>query len=346
MQIYIPNIKFSNVDKRSLFILTRPFYSENSWSNNTKHIWNISNDINYINTIKNANIYLIPENVTNYSKSELFEINNICAKHQIFAFGFIGGDFVKKLGTYSNIIFYCAGGFKRQLSQNYKGFPVSLSDHFQRIYQKDEIDVRPKHELPVVGFCGHADLSSLKRIKENIKYLKENIKRLFNNPLRKDYEPFFPSAYNRAKLLHSLEQSKKINSNFIYRKKYRGGAVTPNQREQTTIEYYDNIYNSDYVLCVRGAGNFSVRFYETLMLGRIPIFVNTDCLLPFEDKINWKNHVVWIEWKERKNIANIVADFHANLSNEEFMNIQTQNRKLWKETLSVKGMLSIINNDI
>src|SRR5690606_19049993 len=102
----------------------------------------------------------------------------------------------------------------------------------------------------------------------------------------------------------------------------------------------------DYVLCVRGAGNFSVRFYETLLMGRIPIFVNTDCLLPFEDKINWKKHVVWIEWKERSNIANIVADFHSKLTDKQFEDLQKSNRKLWKEELSVKAMLQNIKYDI
>ena len=32
---------------------------------------------------------------------------------------------------------------------------------------------------------------------------------------------------------------------------------------------------SPYILCVRGAGNYSARFYEALALGRIPVLVNT-----------------------------------------------------------------------
>lgn len=29
---------------------------------------------------------------------------------------------------------------------------------------------------------------------------------------------------------------------------------------------------SDYVLCTRGNGNYSIRFYEALCRGRIPVF--------------------------------------------------------------------------
>ena len=223
---------------------------------------------------------------------------------------------------------------------------IYLEYHFQRIYQKEEIDTRQKEILPVIGFCGHTDLSFLKRIKEDVKFLRENFKRFFQNPFRSDYEPLFPSAFERAKLLQYFEQSNKVKTNFIYRKHYRGGAITKEQREQTTLEYYDNILTSDYVLCVRGAGNFSVRFYETLLMGRIPIFVNTDCLLPFEDKINWKEHVVWVEWKDRHNIAEIVANFHNKLTDKQFEDLQKSNRKLWKEELSVNAMLQNIKNDI
>jgi hypothetical protein len=65
--------------------------------------------------------------------------------------------------------------------------------------------------------------------------------------------------------------------------------------------------------------------------------------LPFEETINWKNHVVWVAWKDRKKIANIVSDFHHQLSEDDFVKMQLNNRLLWKETLSVKGMLEMIN---
>lgn len=344
MNIYIPNIQFEQINRKDLFILVRPFFGENKWENNLqeKIKWQVADEIVYVPNIENAHVYLLPLPVQQYSKNEIQAINEACKKHTIKAFGYIPNDFGPNLGNYSHIIFFRMGGFQSQLGSNNKGFPVMLSDHFERIYQTKEIDVRPKQELPEVGFCGHASKSFTKRCKENIKVVKENLKRFLQNPLRNDYEPLFPSAYYRAKLLQYLEDSPKIKTNFIYREHYRGGAVTPQQREQTTLEYYDNIKDSDYILCVRGAGNFSVRFYETLLMGRIPIFVNTDCLLPFEDKINWKAHVVWVEWKERDKIADIVADFHNNLTDDAFENLQRKNRKLWKETLSVGTMIDLL----
>ena len=65
-----------------------------------------------------------------------------------------------------------------------------------------------------------------------------------------------------------------------------GGAKNSEDMKVTTLEYYENIKNSDYVLVFKRTGNFSIRLYETLMMGRIPIFINTDCLLPFNNHIN------------------------------------------------------------
>lgn len=348
MKIFIENRGHAIKNKRELFILTRPFWTENGWSNSApeRSKWAISEEYVYVEKISEAEVYFMPIAINKYTKRELQSINTLCRENKIRAYGYISGDFGENLGDFDNIVFFRMGGFKSQLGSNNKGFPVSLSDHFENIYQRTEIERSEKKEVPVIGFCGHADLGAWKRSKEMVKMVKENARRFLNNPFRKDYEPLFTSAYNRAKLLQRFEKSNKVKTNFIYRKHYRAGAQSEAERTKTTLEYYENIKNSDYVLCARGAGNFSVRLYETLMMGKIPVFVNTDGLLPFEDKINWKQHLVWIEWKDRKNIVEKVAEFHQQLSPEDFIQMQLNNRKLWKETLSVKGMLEMISNDI
>ncbi len=351
MKIYIAHKHIPIKNKKSLFILTRPFLKGNNWKFDSEEFknYNLSQE-NFQEEldISEANVVLIPFSINFYfstnNKHLLEEINFLCKEKNIKAYSYISGDFGTEYPTFSNIIYFRQGGFKSQLFNNNKGFIVGLSDHFQRLFEKETITPSIKKELPIIGFCGHATLSNVKRAKETIKFLIENSKRFIKNPFNTVYEPLFASAFQRSKLLSTLEKSDKIQCNFIYREHYRGGAITEEERTATTLEYYNNILESDYVLCIRGAGNFSVRFYETLMMGKIPIFVNTDCLLPFEDKINWKNHVVWIEWKERKNMAQIVTDFHANLSANEFVHLQINNRKLWKETLSIKGILEMISN--
>jgi hypothetical protein len=348
LNVYITHTDYSIPNKRELFLFARPFFKEGQWIDNPeeKAKWGLDSNFTLVNTMAEADFVIIPFSINHYLAEE--KINDLefiqreCIKYNKKAYAHVAWDFGIAFPEFSRITYFRMSGFQSQLSDNNKGFPVALSDHFQRIFKKETITPSSKEDLPIVGFCGHATFSNVKRLKEITKCVIENIRRFFQNPFRKDWETLFASAYERANLLKFFEKSDLIKTNFIYRQNYRAGAQTKSQREQTTLEYYNNIANSDYILCVRGAGNFSVRFYETLMMGKIPIFVNTDCLLPFEDKINWKEHVIWVEWKDRQNITQIVSDFHQNIRNDDFMQIQLDNRDLWKNTLSVKNMLTLL----
>lgn len=343
MTIYIPQINFLNPNRKSLFILTRPFYTEHGWKNdeNVKKRWQVSDDFRYTSNLEEADVLFIPNPINTYSKQELNSLNELCIALNIQGYGYVSGDFGKQYPEFSHLIYFRMGGFKSQLSIKNQGFPVAISDYCQN----NTIELREMQKQPVIGFCGHAQLSYWKALKKQLVFIKENVLRFLNNTLRKDYEPLFSSGFQRAKLLQKFEQSPFVKTNFIYRKQYRAGAITPSERQKTTQEYFENIKNSDYVLCVRGGGNFSVRLYETLMMGRIPIFVNTDCLLPFEGNIDWKKHVVWVEWSDRNHIPEIVVEFHNKLSNGMFKELQQANRILWKETLSVNNMLKLLKSN-
>ena len=351
MKIYIPSLPHFNLDQRRMFLLCRPFITDGLWQNNTvnQSEWGLlPNEFTYVETIENATIMLLPFSINDYFELGfsiyLKRYNQQCIQYNIKAYAFIGGDWGLALPEFEHITYFRMGGFRSQLSQLNQGFPAALSDHYVRLYVKQEIEVREKQAKPIVGFCGHATLSLKKRLKENMKFVIENLKRAIRNPFRNDWEPLFASAYQRALLMKSLEASEQVHTNFIYRNNYRAGYKTPQQLENTTLEYYENIRNSDYVLCVRGGGNFSIRLYETLMMGRIPVFVNTDCLLPQTDKINWKKHLVWVEWEDRKRIAEIVSGFHHSITSDDFKAMQLANRELWKNELSVAGCLNYIAN--
>lgn len=352
MKIFIPNINFKEVNKISIFVLTRPFFSTEGWVNDVelKKKWNIPQSICYTTSIENSDFVLLANSINwyfiNKRRKDLEQLNVQCEKLNLNIYAFINNDFGVAFQEFSNIIYYRTGGFKSQLSSKNIGFPVALSDHFQRIYKLDDPIPRMKSQKPSIGFCGHANSDFLKKTKELTKCFLENCRRFIENPLRKDWEPLFASAYERWSLLIKLQQSSKLDCQFIFRVNYRGGAKTKKEKEETTLEYYNNLFHTDYVLCMRGAGNFSVRFYEALMMGKIPIFVNTDCLLPLEDEIDWKKQVVWVEWNQRQNIAELVFDFHQKISNDEFIQLQQSNRKIWKEKLTTAYFLEKISNAV
>jgi hypothetical protein len=80
-----------------------------------------------------------------------------------------------------------------------------------------------------------------------------------------------------------------INTNFILLNKFWGGC--PHKLDLIN-QFYDNMMESPFNLCSRGAGNFSMRFFQTLSCGRIPVLTNTDMEFPFEDIIDYKNFCI------------------------------------------------------
>ena len=70
-----------------------------------------------------------------------------------------------------------------------------------------------------------------------------------------------------------------------------------------------------------------------------PIFVNTDCILPFDDIIEWKKHVIWIEKNEILDINSIILEFHNGLTQDLFTNLQNENRQIWEHYFSFAGFI-------
>jgi len=105
-------------------------------------------------------------------------------------------------------------------------------------------------------------------------------------------------------------------------------------------EYVQNIVESDYVVCTRGAGNFSYRLYETLSCGRIPVFVDTDCVLPYDFLVDWREHCVWVEEDDLPQIGERVLEFHEGLGEKEFVELQHHCRRFWEQYISPEGFFS------
>ena len=106
------------------------------------------------------------------------------------------------------------------------------------------------------------------------------------------------------------------------------------------LEFLQNLLESDYVLCARGYGNYSHRLYEALACGRIPLFIDTDCVLPFDFAIDWKRFCVWVDQVDLRSVADRVAEFHASISGEEFEELQVACRRLWEEWLSPEAFFA------
>ncbi len=274
--------------------------------------------------------------IENNLTSKAIDFINLLKSKGLRVFTWNAGDEGVKLPFLKGVVVQRQSGYRSKLPSWHQGMPVFFGDPIKRFFDKEEVFLQEKQHKPVIGFCGQAKGSLVKYLFDIARTSYRNIK-FYTGLSYLEPQTIYPSTLRRARILKKVEKDTQLEPNFIIRSKYRAGAKSREEKKKTTLEFYDNMVQSDYILCMRGGGNFSVRVYEALAMGRIPIFVNTDCLLPFSQQIDWKKHMVWVEEKEIPKIGEIVLNFHNNLSNTDFQNLQLLNRKLWLEKLSFKG---------
>jgi len=240
-----------------------------------------------------------------------------------------------------NAVVFRTSFYRSKRKSNEFAMPA-WSEDFVEKYLGGRLPIRLKRTKPIVGFCGSAP-----PLKVLLMWKLKNILRWGANfmGIRKKTTSKSPPII-RAIALHALSRSPLVEKNFIIRDRFLGGALLPDGRENLTLkqkvrlEYVQNIVRSDYILCARGAGNYSYRLYETLCCGRIPVFIDTDCVLPYDLDIKWKKHCVWIDESELPLVAEKVVEFHKNLSPQDFIDLQYENRKLWENWLSPEGFFA------
>jgi Exostosin family len=313
-----PNISIHNKD--NLFPLAKMLTQEH---NDLDCYYKIVDDINDCDFILNPEIINIK-----FKKSSNVSIHHIIkkakeAKKKVVCF--TSGDFGKTIYS-DKIIMIRMGGFKSKMkTENF--ISAYVTDPY--LLLKESFSIIKKKEKPTIGFVGHSNGSLIKLAKEFLLFIKKN-SLLFLGKEYHDYQEFYPSSYFRNKYLKVLKQEKSLISDFVFRKKYRAGADDEITKQKTSVEFYNNIKNNLYTFCLRGSGNFSIRFYETLAMGRIPVLIDTDCKLPFDDVIDWKKHAIIIPEKKYKLTADYILDFHKKKSELELEQIQNSNRKLWE----------------
>jgi hypothetical protein len=220
------------------------------------------------------------------------------------------------------------------------GMPVFFGDPLKKF----DLPSKPltKPDRPKVGFCGQANFKWTAKAKTLGKLFLRNQAYYLGLTYDEPQALLAPESL-RFQILNKLKESEKVDTAFLISKGgYNQYLKAQDTHKKQKLAFYQNIWQNPYTMCVRGFGNFSVRFYETLALGRIPLFINTDCVLPWDQDLNWRNHVVWVEQSDIKKLPELLADFHHQIHPDDFKAMQLKNRELWENKLSSKGFFSTL----
>lgn len=352
MKLYFPKSHYES-NRYLVFPLLRPFIKGDDFTDSQRvKVYGLSEkDFDFVETLEEADLAILTMAWSHYIKTaqtdKAIAFIKECAALGKNVLAVNTGDFGMRIPYFENLIILRFAGYKSRLSKKEYVYPPFIRDPLLTYFDRKTVIERHYLNKPIIGFCGQANTSLINAAKEISRTSFRNLKYYLQMSLQEPQE-LISTSLLRASVINKLEKSSELTSNFILRKKYHAGVRTNQESHKTTLEFYNNLRDSDYVVCVRGAGNFSIRFYEALAMGRIPVFINTDCALPFDNEMDWKKHVVWVAYNERHKVAEKVVDFHRALSEKDFIALQHANRKLWEERLTLKGFFKnfIIDNFI
>ncbi len=98
-------------------------------------------------------------------------------------------------------------------------------------------------------------------------------------------------------------------------------------------EFQDQLFNCDYILCPRGFGNTSIRFYEALSAGNTPILVESGGGMPrLKDVQDWENHILLVDLKDCWTEI-ILQDWESLSQGENYAHRQRSNLDLFNSVL-------------
>jgi hypothetical protein len=235
---------------------------------------------------------------------------------------FVGADEHEAIPTEGALIFQTSLYRSRRRSNEF-ALPA-WSEDFVTAHLGGRLPLRPKRGRPVVGFCGLAPR---------------------RRGVRGRLRAHAAHTAVRARALRLLREHPDIDTNFVEQDRFLGGALVRGRVDATTMqrvrrEFVANLVESDYIVCARGAGNFSYRLYETLSCGRIPIFVDTDSVLPCDFFADWRGHCVWVDESDLDSIGDRVAAFHERLGDAEFVELQRACRRFWEDYIAPEGFFA------
>lgn len=224
-----------------------------------------------------------------------------------------------------NSIVFRMSQYASQKRQNEVIIPAYATD----LSYGNPIQYKNKNSTPTIGFCGWANTNGF------FKYISFLIKNYLTL-----HGPYRQGLYFRKMAINIIRRSSIVKSNFIIRSSYGASDSTVEiEPDKSRQEYRDNIVSSDFTLAPKGDGNYSVRFYETLSLGRVPILIDTDCPLPLDHIIDYSRFTLKVSYRDLGHLDYIIHDFYSKLTNEQWLSMQREARRVFEQYLKIDVFL-------
>ena len=146
--------------------------------------------------------------------------------------------------------------------------------------------------------------------------------------------PIRSSVYLNRRIAALKLQNLQKNFKVIFQPKSKFTLLPENMNLNFDIQQYkENMLESDYILCPRGFGNTSMRFFETLSSGATPLLIESGTKLPnLDDNEFWKKNIISLSLFSNWTKA-IKEDWKLMSIGDNYTKRQLQNREVFKSQL-------------
>jgi len=193
------------------------------------------------------------------------------------------------------------------------------------------ITVRPKTPLPQVSFCGQA---SFRGWQQWLRYGAKWAVYTHLGLLWPKMKAQLVGIYWRRRAMQACAASPLLTTDFIIRRSFSGSTKTIElPAEEARQQFLENMQGSNFVLAPKGDGNYSNRMIEAVAMGRIPVIIDTDIVLPLESEIDYTKISVLVPMHDIANTAKYIREFYDPLSPEEWEARQLLARETFEKFL-------------
>ncbi len=254
-------------------------------------------------------------------------------------FIFCTGDLTDRLTFDPRVYVFRQSVYRSTMQPQDIVIPTLVADSLQ-----GEIRLRTKGDVPTVSFCGQGGYNTLQqRLKYHLKVWLWKLKAIANPMLRAK----MVGVYWRKKMMQACSNTSLVKTLFIVRRSFSGAHRTIElDPVQARKEFVDSIVNSDFVLAPKGDGNYSNRFIEALSLGRIPVLLDTDTVLPLEETIDYAKVMVRVPMSRVQDTPNYIHAWYDKHTEEEWKLAQVAARELFVRALRLDAFFNYFFTEI
>jgi hypothetical protein len=304
--------------KAKLFLANKPYESTSEpfclrpFSDKTGKQKSIN--LRFTSQLINSDAVLVPYDLSYWYKNKVYitYLKSLAEKKKLIILN--TGDFISKIKKIENAIYFRPFLNPGEHSPNTIIIPYEIEPMFTAITSN------PKFNISFMGY--------FPRIIST---------RLFYTLKNSFWHPVKGNGSIVRKLMARKIKKTNLPLTLVKRNSFSGwkrdnSTNTLNRR----TEFFNSIRDSRYIICPRGDGNQSLRLYETLSAGRVPILIDTKIKLPLEDRLNYSEITITLNLYDSIDIwRKEILDFESLYKGTKFKKLSQEISEFYDQNLSM-----------